>query len=88
MQSIDEIPDSWETEDVEVVTVNPHTGEIVENLASSGAGPQVDQVRGTILSKPCSNCEREMEYEAPLAALVCVGCGATEDPRIHENQNA
>lgn len=88
MEAISDIPDSWETEDETVVTVNPHTDEVVENLSATGAGPQVKQVRGHIKSKPCSNCDKEMQYQPPNAALICDNCGATEDPRIHENQNS
>lgn len=88
MESINEIPDDWETKDVEVVTVNPHTGEVEENLSSSGAGPHIEQVRGLIQRKPCENCDAEMVYHAPNAALICDKCGSVEDYRIHKNQNA
>lgn len=88
MEFINEIPDDWETADEEVVTVNPHTGEVEENLSASGAGPQKKQVRGTIQRKPCENCDGEMVYHAPNAALICDKCGATGDFRIHKNSNA
>lgn len=88
MESINQIPDEWETKEETVVTVNPHTGEVEDGLSSSGAGPQVQQVRGTIVSKPCENCEKQMLYHAPNAALICDNCGAVEDFRIHENKNA
>jgi len=85
MESINEIPDDWETEEETVVTVNPHTGEVEENLSSTGAGPQVEQVRGLIKSKPCSNCDKSMQFHPPQAALLCDNCGNVEDHRIHKN---
>lgn len=85
MKDQSEIPDSWEVTDVEVVTVNPKTGEVVDELSSSGAGPQVSQVRGTIKSKPCDNCDDEMVYEAPMGALNCLKCGMTASPKIQDH---
>jgi hypothetical protein len=88
MEAISEIPNDWETEDEEVVTVNPHTGEVQENLSSTGAGPQVNRVHGVIKEKPCENCDKTMQYHPPNAALICDNCGTTEDFRLQENRNA
>jgi len=84
MKSANDIPDEWEVENVEVVTVNPHTGEVINNLSSSGAGPQTEQVQGDVKSRPCTNCDGEMILEAPMGAIVCQKCGQTYAPRIED----
>lgn len=87
MDSVDDIPSTWETKDVETVTVNPHTGEVVEQVSSSGAGPQVQQVRGTVTRRPCPNCtedDAEMIYEAPMGVIVCDYCGYSLTPMLQD----
>lgn len=87
MESIDAIPSKWETSDVEEVTVNPHTGEVVEGLSSSGAGPQVQRVHGTVTERPCPKCsepDATMIFEAPMGVLVCDYCGYTLPPLIQD----
>lgn len=88
MKSIDEIPDSWETDRVEVVTVNPHTGEVLDNLSTSGAGPQTQEVRGLIEEKPCGECGGDMRFLAPEGLLECMDCQHHESPEIQENEYA
>lgn len=89
MDSISDIPDSWETKNVHVETVHEHTGEVVEeSLSSTGAGPFTEEVHGVVRSRPCPHCsngDAQMIYEAPLAALVCERCGGTLPMQI-QNQ--
>lgn len=89
MKSIDEIPNDWDTDRVEVVTINPHTGEVQEGLSSTGAGPQEDQVRGLIEEKPCSECEDgRLRFLAPEGVLECPSCMHQEQPEIQHNEHA
>lgn len=86
MVSTEDIPDNWETEDVEIVTVDPTTGERADGLSTTGAGPQYEELRGHIKRRPCPECdEGELIYEAPMGVMDCSRCLNTSSPRLQDH---
>lgn len=77
MESLSEIPDDWDTK-AEVVMMHPHTGEVAENLSSTGAGPHEPTVVGRIMEKPCSNCEGRTVIAPAEGRLTCPECNYSE----------
>lgn len=87
MEAKDQIPNSWNVSNTEEVTVDPVLDEEGIQLSSSGAGPQYKEVRGTIITKPCSVCGQAMSVDRVNMVLTCPQ-GHNETARLSENEHA